>query len=104
MMMMVMMLSLEPVIEEEKEIIINGAIAQLGERYAGSVEVIGSNPFSSTIFFLGTGLSSWPLFKTCCQEYGLEDTSFVKIIYFALTESNVLKKNFNKEMIVRRSK
>ena len=34
-------------IEDHKKI--NGAIAQLGERYTGSVEVRGSNPLSSTI-------------------------------------------------------
>ena len=30
-----------------------GAIAQLGERYTGSVEVSGSIPLSSTIYFTG---------------------------------------------------
>ena len=34
----------------ERRFKINGGLAQLGERYAGSVEVIGSIPLSSTIF------------------------------------------------------
>jgi hypothetical protein len=34
----------------------SGAVAQLGERYNGIVEVIGSIPFGSTILFQDFGL------------------------------------------------
>ena len=39
----------------------HGAVAQLGERYTGSVEVDGSIPFGSTKFYKGLGSISWAL-------------------------------------------
>jgi hypothetical protein len=36
----------------------HGAVAQLGERYTGSVEVVGSIPIGSTKFFKGLGQKS----------------------------------------------
>ena len=39
-----------------------GAVAQLGERYNGIVEVVGSIPSGSTIFIKGLANDRWVLF------------------------------------------
>ena len=49
---------------EAKEI---GAIAQLGERYNGIVEVTGSIPVGSTNKIKGLAAIGWALCITCCR-------------------------------------
>ena len=46
---MKMMMLMKKLLMKRNKDSMKGAIAQLGERYTGSVEVSGSNPLSSTI-------------------------------------------------------
>ena len=45
-----MMKLMKKLLMKRNKVLMKGAIAQLGERYTGSVEVSGSNPLSSTIY------------------------------------------------------
>ena len=52
MILMKMMMLMKKLLMKRNKVLMKGAIAQLGERYTGSVEVSGSNPLSSTISLL----------------------------------------------------
>ena len=49
--LMKMMILMKKLLMKRNKVLMKGAIAQLGERYTGSVEVSGSNPLSSTNYF-----------------------------------------------------
>ncbi len=54
---------------------VRGAVAQLGERYNGIVEVWGSIPHGSTNKGKGSGQTVWPFFLWCTSFFGVPVTA-----------------------------